>query len=326
MSEPSEPAPPEPEAPPIQPIPAAPAARADRRTWIAGVALVLAALALGLGVHRSWQGRTRQALIRRVERSGKPLSRSELERAGRRFRGDRELLGASLLHARDPRASDVARLNALLLEAAVAPIPGGAGGPAPIGQLEWKDGQVRGAQLVDLTFSRGHFTAVTFADSTFAGVTWGAAFAGGRPGLFLSGVRFERCRFESSAFSGTHLARVEIVDSVFSGADLDLSNFDHVRFARSGPAALPAAIVRSDVVNHGQAPPAGVDDLAGPTEQVSFTGIAFESVHFRGWIRPEWFAGCTFTRCVLPTALRREALAAGHNTVNGCLWGGEPAD
>jgi uncharacterized protein YjbI with pentapeptide repeats len=296
--------------------------------WVA-LALAVLVLGAGLGVYRTWQGSAREALIRRVERSGRPLTRSELERAGRRFRGDRELLGASLLLARDAKASDAARWNALLLEAAVAPVSGGAGragGPAAIGQVEWQDGRVAGARLVDLTFSRGHLTGVTFADSTFAGVVWGAAFAGGRPGFFLTGVRFERCRFESADFSGTHLARVDLLDSTFSGAGLDLSNFDHVRFARSPHATVRAAVVRSDVVNHGHAPPAGVDDLAAPTDQVSFVGIAFEGVHFRGWIRPEWFAGCTFSRCVLPTALRREALAAGHNTVAGCLWADEPVD
>jgi uncharacterized protein YjbI with pentapeptide repeats len=306
--------------------PAVPAVRPSSRSLLipAGVALALAALVLGLGAHRLWQGRARQALLRRVERSGKPLSRAELARSGRRFRGDRELLGASVLLAGDGKASDAARWNGLLLAAALA--PGGAGRPATIGQLEWKDGQVKGARLVDLTFSRGHWTGVTFADSTFAGVTWGAAFAGGQPGLFLTGVRFERCRFESADFSGTHLGRVDLLDSTLSGAGLDLSNFDHVRFARSPRATVPAAIVRSEVVNRGHAPPAGVDDLAAPTEQVSFTGIAFESVHFRGWIRPEWFAGCTFTRCVLPTALRREALAAGHNTITGCFWADEPVE
>jgi len=288
----------------------------------AGAALVLAALGLGLGVHRLWQGRARQALLRRIERSGKPLSRAELARIGRRFRGDREFLGASVLLAGDGKASDTARLNALLVETALAP----EGGPTTIGQLDWKDGRVQGARLVDLTFARGHWTSVTLADSTFAGVTWGAAFANGRPGLFLSGVRFERCRFESADFSGTHLARVDLLDSTLSGAGLDLSNFDHVRFARSPRATVPAAIVRSDVVNRGHAPPAGVDDLALPTDQVRFDGIAFEAVHFRGWIRPEWFAGCTFTRCILPTALRREALTVGHNTVAGCSWADEPVD
>ena len=203
----------------------------------------------------------------------------------------------------------------------LAPTP-----PATLGELEWQGGQVSGARLVDFTFARGHFTGVTFADSTFAGVTWGAAFAGGRPGLFLSGVRFERSRFESASFAGTHLSQVDFVDSTLTGAALDLSNFNLVRFSRSPHAAVPAAILRSDIVNRGEPPPAGVDDLAAPTDQVRFTGIAFEGVHFRGWIRPEWFAGCTFTRCVFPAALNRQALAAGHNVVNGCLWGDEPVE
>ena len=80
------------------------------------------------------------------------------------------------------------------------------------------------------------------------------------------------------------------------------------------------------MINRDQAPPAGVDDLALPAEQVRFEGVAFSSVHFRGWIRPEWFAGCTFTRCVFPTALHREALAAGHNAISGGSWADEPLD
>ena len=46
-------------------------------------------------------------------------------------------------------------------------------------------------------------------------------------------------------------------------------------------------------------------------------------VHFHGWIRPEWFSGCTFTRCVFPAALDKAAFAAGHNTVASCLWSDE---
>jgi uncharacterized protein YjbI with pentapeptide repeats len=312
------------------------------------LALGLAVLALffwaGLTLYRGWQGRERRALLIRVERSTRPLDAPELARAGRRFTGDRQLLGAAVLLGRNEKASDMARLNALLLEAAISAPgakAGGAGGvgapastptlptlpiPVTIGELEWPGGQVSGARFVDLTFARGHVNAVTFVDSTFAGVTWGAAFAGGRPGLLLSGVRFERSRFEASSFAGTHLTRVDFVDSTLSGADLDVSNFNLVRFDRSPQAKAAPAILRSDIVNRDQAPPAGVDDLAAPTDQVRFTGIAFDGVHFRGWIRPEWFSGCTFTRCVFPAALPRQALAAGHNTVTGCLWGDEPLD
>jgi len=305
-----------------------------------GLAVVALFLLAGLLLYRGWQGRERRALLIQVERSTKPLGTPELESAARRFGGDRQLLGAAVLLARNGKASDMARLNALLLEAAVsakvanvAKATGtGSLGPAPpappttLGELEWQGGQVSGARLVDFTFARGHFTGVTFADSTFAGVTWGAAFAGGRPGLVLSGVRFERSRFEATSFAGTHLTRVDFVDSTLTGAALDLSNFNLVRFSRSPHAAVPAAILRSDIVNRGAPPPAGVDDLAAPTDQVRFTGIAFEGVHFRGWIRPEWFAGCSFTRCVFPAALNQQALAAGHNAVAGCLWGDEPLD
>lgn len=308
---PEEPAPPAPSRPRVPP-----------RALALGAILALAVLVLGLGAYRAWQGRARQSLIRRMEHAGKPFPRTDLDRAGRRFHGDRELLGASLLLASDAKASDAARWNALLVANAVA--PGATVGPATFGQLDWQDGQVRGARLVDLTVSRGRWTSVTFADTTFAGVTWGPAFAGGKPGLFLSEVRFERCRFLSTAFAGTHLTRVDLLDSAFSGATLDLSNVDHVRFARSPHGA--ASIAGSVVINRDQAPPAGVDDLALPAEQVRFEGVAFEGVHFRGWIRPEWFAGCTFTRCVFPLALRREALAAGHNAVSGGLWADEPVE
>jgi len=83
--------------------------------------LALALLVLALAAYRAWQGRARRELIARVERSDHPLSRAEIDRAGRRFRGDRELLGASLLLAGDAKASDAARWNALLLATAVAP-------------------------------------------------------------------------------------------------------------------------------------------------------------------------------------------------------------
>jgi uncharacterized protein YjbI with pentapeptide repeats len=328
-------------APPPASVPVPYSADPDRETLprprfaTVELALGLAVLALffwaGLTLYRGWQGRERRALLIRVERSTRPLDAPELARAGRRFAGDRQLLGATVLLASNERASDMARLNALLLEAAISASvvkAEGAGGvgPVAIGELEWPSGQVSGARFVDLTFARGHVNAVTFADSTFAGVTWGAAFAGGRPGLLLSGVRFERSRFESSSFAGTHLTRVDFVDSTLTGTDLDVSNFNLVRFDRSPQAKAPPAILRSDIVNRGQAPPSGVDDLAAPTDQVRFTGIAFDGVHFRGWIRPEWFSGCTFTRCVFPAALPRQALAAGHNTVTGCLWGDEPLD
>jgi uncharacterized protein YjbI with pentapeptide repeats len=193
-----------------------------------------------------------------------------------------------------------------------------------LGQVEWQGGKVAGARFVDLTFARGHVTGATFADSTFSGVTWGAAFAGGKPGLVLSGVRFERSRFEASSFAGTQLSRVDFVDSTLNGVDLDVSNFNLVGFVRSPQSKTAPAILRSDFVNRDQAPPTGVEDLAAPTDQVHFTGIAFEGVHFRGWIRPEWFSGCTFTRCVFPLALPKAALVAGHNAVTGCLWGDEP--
>ncbi len=308
---PEEPAPPSPSRPRLSP-----------RVLALAAVLALALAVLGLVAYRVWFGGARQALIRRMEHAERPFPRADLDRAGRRFRGDRELLGASLLLAGDARAGDAARWNALLVANAVA--PGTTTGPATFGQLDWQDGQVRGAKLADLTFSRGRWTSIAFADTTFAGVTWGPAFAGGKPGLFLSGVRFERCRFLATAFAGTHLTRVDLLDSAFSGATLDLSNFDHVRFAHSPRGA--AAIADGEVINRGQAPPAGVDDLALPAEQVRFEGVAFSGVHFRGWIRPEWFAGCTFTRCVFPLSLRREALAAGHNAVHGGVWSDEPLD
>ena len=316
---------------PPTPVPAADAESLPRpRFATVEVALGLAVLALfllaGLLLYRGWQGRERRELLLRIERSTKPLDARELDHAARRFAGDRQLVGAAALLARNGRASDLTRLNALLLEAALSAKLAGAAAPVTLGQLEWPGGQVFGARFVDLTFARGHVGAVTFVDSTFAGVTWGAAFSGGQPGLFLSGVRFERSRFEASTFSGTHLTRVDFIDSTLSGADLDLSNFNLVRFARSPQAKTAPAILRSDIVNRDQAPPAGVDDLAAPTDQVRFTGIVFDGVHFRGWIRPEWFSGCTFTRCVFPVALPRQALAAGHNTVTGCLWGAEPLD
>jgi uncharacterized protein YjbI with pentapeptide repeats len=305
-----------------------------------GLAVLALFLLVGLLLYRGWQGRDRRALLSQVARSTKPFTTPELDRIARRFAGDRQLLGAAVLLERNGKASDVARLNALLLEAAIStkatkaaslppmppmppmsPTP-----PITLGDLEWQGGQVAGARFVDVTFSRGHVSTVTFADSTFAGVTWGAAFAGGRPGLFLSGVRFERSRFESSTFAGTQLSRVDFVDSTVSGAELNISNFNFVRFSRSPQAKAAPAILRSDILNREVAPPSGVDDLAVPTDQVRFTGIAFEGVHFRGWIRPEWFSGCTFTRCVFPAALPRQALAAGHNTVTGCLWGDEPLE
>src|SRR5262245_2682710 len=134
MSEPIEPAP-LPLAEPLVPT------RPNRWPLVAAVTLTLAALVLGFGAYRVWLGRARRGLIARVEKSDKPRSRAEIARSARRFRGDRELLGASLLLAGDAKASDAAHWNALLLETAVVPHPGG---PATIGQLEWKDGAVSG--------------------------------------------------------------------------------------------------------------------------------------------------------------------------------------
>jgi uncharacterized protein YjbI with pentapeptide repeats len=280
-----------------------------------------------------WQtARDRNRLIQTVAASRNVFPQESLSREAQRFGKDRDTAEEMLYLSQDSTLPQLAQLNALLLaHQLLRPVR-----PEKhrvLADVNWNTGDLDGLQLVDVTFKSGDIRAVRFHRSTFANVHW-LSSRDGASGLSLSDALFEGSRFFGGSFSGTKAIGVRFANSKFYGSEIDVTNFSLVSFETASSRPNDSTVVTDEIalfensILSSRLPPPepGVLDLSNPQEEVQFQGVIFTNCRFRGRFKPEWFAGCTFINCVLPTALTQEKLADRHNEVENGLWKDEPVE
>jgi len=271
--------------------------------------------------------RGRNAAEARLTAAAQPLPGTEIVRMAAPFHGDEVLLGDALAMAVNPELSDAARLNAMMLSSELI------GWRKPerrwaLRNVKWRNGLVNHGSFVNTTFMSGSVDHLSVRSTTLASVFWGRE-------LTLSNATFTNVMFDGGGFSGTNAIRLDFLACLFHGVELDLTNFALATF-RSVPAdpnhpnVITAgelcAFENSVIVNRGKPPAAGVIDLSTPADEVQFEGVVFTAVHFRGYIRPEWFRNCSFDRCTLPSSLDEKSLARGENRISDSVQANEPLD
>ena len=293
--------------------------------WLAIIAAIVVA-AYWLVDRAEWIAhlRERNRLVARLTAASQPIPGDDLARQAARFTGDETLLATTLRMATDPELSDAARINAVMLSSELMrnrkPEQRWA-----LRNLKWRNGLVRGGILANATFVSGTIERLTARSAMFASVYWGRE-------LTLSNASFQNVRFESGGFAGTNAIRLDFLACLFHGVELDVTNFALARF-RSVPAdpnhpnvvnaGEVCAFESSVIVNTAQPPAVGTLDLSTPADEIQFDGVVFTAVHFRGYIRPEWFKNCSFDRCVLPSSLTVAALERGGNRVTDSVHADE---
>ena len=256
-------------------------------------------------------------LISRIEHSQEVLRSDVLDSTVRKFEGD-EALRSRLLAAGEDRERPIhARLNARIIAAEL-------GSPEKrwyLESLKWSNSSLRNAKLNEVTFRTGSINGVGFSDVSFGGV-----FLNRGPDFSIGRTTFTRCRFHGGEFAHTTVIDTDFINCLFYGTALDLSAFGAVRFTSKSDDPNSHVITdgtvtffeRAVIVNCVEAPKPGVLDFGGPENEVKFTKVVFESCRFRGFIRPEWFVGCSLNRCTFPPSLSNSKLEQGGNFLTAC--------
>ena len=264
-------------------------------------------------------------MIQRITSAAQPIPGDELGRLATPFTNDEVLRGTALRIASDAEASDAARLNAVMLASELSrrrkPEQRWA-----LRNLKWRNGLIQGGALTNTTFISGTIENLTARQSSFASVFWGRE-------LSLSNASFRNVRFDGGGFPGTNAIRLDFLACLFQGVEIDLANFGLARF-RSMPAdpAHPnvvnagevCAFENSVIANTAALPAPGTMDLSNPADEVQFEDVVFTSVHFRGYVKPEWFRNCSFDRCTLPKSINPAALERRGNRVTDSVYADEP--
>jgi uncharacterized protein YjbI with pentapeptide repeats len=311
--------------------------RARTRRWrrVAGVSAVIAFAVSGLVLLAVWsvgrvnsvqQDKDRADALKQLRGAANVVAQGTLDRLGDRFASDPDLLKNLLLLREDSTSSEAARMNASLLSTAILERRR-TEERWLIRDLDLKSLHLRGLRWTNMTFQGRTLQNVQFQDSTFAGVVWSK-------GLTISGLRCQNCDFWFTWFAGAVGVDLEFVNSSFRGSEIDLTNLSLFRLLshekRPELETLVTdeiSVVENSVILNRNLPPApGVLDLSVPSEEALFDGVVFSNVHFRGYIRPEWFRNCHFLHCVLPTSLSQQALEAGGNILDSPLRSDEPLD
>lgn len=191
------------------------------------------------------------------------------------------------------------------------PISGVWRSPSPSSSL-------RNAELSEVTFRSGAINSVQFSDVSFGGVVWNQG-----PDFTIGSSAFTRCRFYGGQFDRTTAIDTDFINCLFYGTEVELSGFGAVRFSSKQDNADSPVITdgtvtafESAVITNCLEPPApGVLDFGGSQNEVKFTNVVFESCRFRGFIRPEWFASCSFNRCIFPKALALAQIEKAGNSL-----------
>jgi hypothetical protein len=278
------------------------------------------------------RSQARAEVVETAARAPRTLPPERVASLAAPLRDDPDLMQRLRAVRGNPEYGDVARINALLLENALAT------SRSPrnrwyIKGIDWAGGTLRAAQLSAITFQEGTVRQVRFEDTHFGGVIWNDASQ-----VRLSGLRFVRSRFDGGGFFGTLGIDLEFVNSHFTGTRLDLEHFSHTRFRSEVADPRPGlitdevgSIVNSVIERCVPPAPDGVLVIDPPGSGVDFEGMVFENVRFRGRIPPAWFRGCSFIDCILPRTLTQSVLEQGRNSVSGAVWvdddcGAAPSD
>jgi hypothetical protein len=144
----------------------------------------------------------------------------------------------------------------------------------------------------------------------------------------LSAARFLRARFDGGELAGTGGVDVTFVNSHFTGTRIAVENLAATLFKSENLGGAPPGVITDEITVFDRSiiercvppPDPRVLEIIPPGSEVSFEGVVFEGVQFRGAIRAEWFKNCTFINCVLPAHLTTSQLSKGGNSVDGSVW------
>lgn len=293
--------------------------RRAHRGWARRLAVALAIVGLfAWGLHSGFanllRARERNALVSRLERAQAVLRSDVLDPQIVQFKGDEPLRSRLLLMAEDRERPMHTRLNARIIAAAL--------GTRPkrwyLETLSWASSALRSGELTDTTFRTGTVNNVAFEDVAFSGVFWNTG-----PDFSMGSTSFLRCRFHGGQFTRTTVIDSDFTNCLFYGTTLDVTGFGAVRFTSLNTTPESEVITdgqvcsfeNSTIANCREPSAPGVIDFSGPSNEVKFTGVVFESCRFRGLIRPSWFSKCSFTRCTFPAVFALAELRQGENSV-----------
>jgi uncharacterized protein YjbI with pentapeptide repeats len=270
--------------------------------------------------------RERTAVVATVRATDKILQRARVDDIGNRWRDDQSLIQRLRGISESPEAPDVQRLNALMIVNRLTSTR------APrnrwyLKSIDWADGDLAYASFSAVTFQSGVICHVQFANTYFGGVVWNQSPLDGRPGLMLSSVRFVRSRFDGGEFAGTGGVDVSFVNSHFTGVRLAVENLSATVFkseaANSPPGVITdeVSVFERTVIERCVPPPdPKVIEIVPEGTDVSFEGVVFDGVEFKGAIRASWFKNCHFLNSVLPLHVSEAELHKSGNTLESVQW------
>lgn len=229
--------------------------------------------------------------------------------------GDASVTAELALAAANPALSDVDRMNALLASSKLK--KGEAEYRWYIEELDLENVSLASTSLNKVSFLKGNWHNISFTDTVFAKSIW------------TEDMRWSSARFNRSDFLGTEMTAVvavdaEFIDSKFVGSVIDTTHFSKVRFRTSideavegNPVITPnfTLFERSTLISNREPPMDGVMDLTEVGDDVTFDEVLFVNTELKGWFDASWFRNSTFTNCVLPDGLTREALEEAGNIV-----------
>jgi uncharacterized protein YjbI with pentapeptide repeats len=173
----------------------------------------------------------------------------------------------------------------------------------------WTNGQVDGAQWVDMSFIACQLDRIVAQKSTLAGVFWGSQSIDGSEKLCkLSNSMFENCSLYGVKFATCEAMECKFLDCRFEGCSLELKDWVNVNISSTPPSDNPhiitplATFSRCVIRNSKPTPMPRPNELDFSDEvpEAEFSGVMFMDCEFSGCIRPEWFHNCAFFACRFP--------------------------
>lgn len=276
--------------------------------------------------------RQRNDLIERLNGSTSVLSYEVMNSYVKQFSEDEDLISKLLLLENNPELPDAGRLNAHVLATALL-APRKLQNRWYIKDVAWEQSAFEAGELSNVTFMKGMIKDIDFKNDSFSGVVWNAAPSQNAAGLMLSNLKFTMCQFEANHFFGTGAVGLDFINCSFRGTQLDVSGFGAVHFF-SQTSDPTSSVITNEIsvfercsIENCVAPAApGVMEIVPPDSEVRFTGVVFNSCHFRGLIRISWFKDCHFVNCIFPKSLDAQVLQNKSNTLEHCLTAEEECD
>ncbi len=276
--------------------------------------------------------RQRNDLVERLKGTTSILSRDVINSYAQQFSEDEELISKLLLIKNNTELPDTGRLNAHLLATSLL-APRKLQNRWYIEDVNWERSSYEVGELSNITFMKGNIKDGDFKNVSFSGVVWNSAPSQNSAGLTLSGSKFNMCQFNAVHFLGTGGVGLDFINCSFRGAQLDVSGFGAVHFLSqvSDPSSSVvtnevSVFERCSIDNCVESAAPGVMEIVPPDSEVRFTGVVFNSCHFRGLIRPSWFKDCHFRNCIFPKSVDLKTLEDGENILQNCSTADEDCD